>query len=68
MEVALATMLTAGVTGLATFITTELDITVTVVAQAALEVSTTETTSPFVREALEYVGVLTPTFVPFSFH
>ena len=38
------------------------------VAQVALDVNTQVTNCPFVKVVVENVGLLTPTFTPFTFH
>ncbi|MPM59198.1 hypothetical protein SDC9_106038 [bioreactor metagenome] len=44
------------------------DVAVVGDAQVALDVIRHVTTSPFVRDAFEYVALFVPTFVPLSFH
>ncbi|MPM59197.1 hypothetical protein SDC9_106037 [bioreactor metagenome] len=59
---------TAGVTAEPTVMVTGADVAVAGVAQVAVDVITQVTTSPFVRDAFEYVALFVPTFDPLSFH
>ena len=68
MVVAVAPIVMAGVTVELTVIITVLDVAVTGVAQAAVEVITQLTASPFTSAAFEYAALLVPTLPPFSFH
>ena len=45
-----------------------LDVAVVGLAQVAFEVNTHVTICPFVKAVVEYVGLLVPTFPPFTFH
>lgn len=61
-------MLTAGVTAGDTTMVILFEPILEGVAQAAFEVNTQLTTSPFTKEVDVNVGVLLPLFVPFTFH
>ena len=65
---ALALTVTAGVTAGDTTIVMLFEPILEGVAQAALEVNTQLTTSPFTSDVDEKVGVLLPLLVPFTFH
>jgi len=64
----LAAILTDGTTVPVTIMVISLDVAVGVARQLALLVITQLTTSPFTNVALEYVLLLVPTLLPFSFH
>ena len=68
MVVAVAEILTAGVTGEVTVIVIALDVAVGCVTQVKEEVITTVTTSLFARAAFWYVALFVPTLPPLSFH
>ena len=63
-----ALIVTEGVTDPVTTIVIAFDVAVVGLAQASDDVITTETTSPFTNAVLEYVLLLVPTLLPFSFH
>ncbi len=65
---ALALTVTAGVTAGDTTIVMLFEPILAGVAQAAFDVNTQLTTSPFTNDVDEKVGVLLPLFVPFTFH
>ena len=65
---ALALTVTAGVTAGDTTIVMLLEAILAGVAQAAFDVNTQLTTSPFTNDVDENVGVLLPLFDPFTFH
>jgi hypothetical protein len=44
------------------------ELTVVTVAQAALEVSVTDTTSPFANELVTKLAAFEPVLMPFTFH
>ena len=64
----LAAILTEGVTSGFTVMVIAFDVPVVGLAQAKEDVITQVTTSPFASDALEYVLLFVPTFVPFNFH
>ena len=66
--VALAAMLTDGVTVGFTVMVIALDVAVGCVTQVSDEVITTVTTSLFAKVEFWYVALFIPTFAPFSFH
>lgn len=66
--VALAAILTPGVTFVVTVIVIELDVAVFVVTQASEVVITTVTISPLTNPVLWNVVLLVPVFTPFTFH
>jgi hypothetical protein len=68
MLVALALTVTAGATALDTTMVTALLVTVAGLAQAALLVSCTVTTSPLARLLLVKVALLVPALLLFTFH
>ncbi len=68
MLVALALTVTAGATAPDTTIVTALLVTVAGVAQLALLVSCTVTTSPFTRLLVVKVALLVPALLLFTFH
>ena len=66
--VAVAPIITVGVTGEVTVMLMALDVAVGCVTQDMEEVITTVITSLFTRAAFWYVGLFVPTLAPFSFH
>ena len=68
IEVAVALMLTAGVTGVFIVIVMLLLVAVAEVAQLAFEVNTHCTTAPLVSALEVNVAALVPAFTPFTFH
>ena len=66
--VALALILTEGVTLVVVVIVKAFDVAVVVDKQLALLVNTAVTTSLFANVVLVYVEALVPTFTPFNFH
>ena len=64
----LAEILTNGTTVDITIIVIPVDVTVVGLAQLAVEVITTVTTSPLISEAFGYVLLFEPTLLPFNFH
>ena len=68
MVVAVALILTAGVTGAVTVIVMALDVAVGCVTQVSEVVMTTVITSLFTRTAFWYVALFVPTLPPFNFH
>ena len=68
MLVLLAAMLTDGVTGLEMLIVIAFELPVELVRHGAFEVITHETISLFDSDEVEYVVLLVPTLLPFSFH
>jgi hypothetical protein len=66
--VALALIVTDGVTGAVTVMVMELLVAVAVLKQEALEVITHDTTSLLFNDDVVYVALLVPTLVPFTRH
>jgi hypothetical protein len=66
--VALALILTEGVTLVVVVIVKAFDVAVVVDKQLALLVNTAVITSLFANVVLVYVEALVPTFTPFNFH
>ena len=66
--VAVAAILTDGITDAVTVIVIALDVTVAGLAHEIDDVISTVTTSPFTKVELWNVELLVPTLLPFSFH